>query len=73
VEDRGVQSELRDHIANRLRELYGWEPTDFTESGKPKIDEEVLGKLDFPPCKLLTEFLLVQKRISQLAEESRHG
>lgn len=58
----------RDHIANRLRELYGWEPTDFTESGKPKIDEEVLGKLDFPPCKLLTEFLLVQKRISQLAE-----
>lgn len=58
----------RDHIANRLTTLYGWKPTDFTEGGKPQVDEVVLGKLDYPPCKLLTEYLLVQKRISQLAE-----
>jgi DNA polymerase-1 len=58
----------RDHIANRLTTLYEWKPTEHTESGKPKVDEVVLGKLDYPPCKLLTEYLLVSKRISQLAE-----
>jgi DNA polymerase-1 len=58
----------RDHIANRLQALYGWKPTELTDGGKPKVDEEVMGKLDYPPCKLLTEFLLVQKRISQIAE-----
>lgn len=58
----------RDHIANRLQVLYGWEPTVFTDSGKPQVDEVILSKLDYPPCKLLTEYLLIQKRISQLAE-----
>lgn len=58
----------RDHIADRLITLYGWKPADFTEGGKPMVDEVVLSKLDYPPCKLLTEYLLVQKRISQLNE-----
>jgi DNA polymerase-1 len=58
----------RDHIANRLQVLYGWKPEVFTDGGKPQVDEEVMGKLNYPPCKLLTEFLLVQKRISQVAE-----
>lgn len=58
----------RDHIADRLMTLYGWKPVDFTEGGKPMVDEVVLSKLDYPPCKLLTEYLLIQKRISQLNE-----
>ncbi len=58
----------RDHIADRLITLYGWKPTDFTEGGKPMVDEVVLGRLTYPPCKQLTEYLLVQKRISQLNE-----
>lgn len=58
----------RDHIADRLITLYGWKPQDFTEGGKPMVDEVVLSKLDYPPCKLLTEYLLIQKRISQLNE-----
>lgn len=58
----------RDHIADRLINLYGWQPVDFTEGGKPQVDEVVLEKLDYPPCKLLTEYLLVQKRVSQLSE-----
>lgn len=58
----------RDHIADRLINLYGWNPVDFTEGGKPQVDEVVLEKLDYPPCKLLTEYLLVQKRVSQLSE-----
>lgn len=58
----------RDHIADRLINLYNWKPKDFTDGGKPMVDEVVLGKLSYPPCKQLTEYLLVQKRISQLNE-----
>ena len=58
----------RDHIADRLQTLYGWKPEKFTDGGKPMVDESVLSSLDYPPCKLLTEYLLVAKRIAQLAE-----
>lgn len=58
----------RDHISNRLINLYGWKPTEVTANGKPKVDEVVLSNLNYPPCKLLTEYLLVSKRVSQLAE-----
>ncbi len=58
----------RHHIANRLKKLYNWEPTEFTPSGDPKIDETVLEGLDYPTAPLLNEYFLVQKRIGQLAE-----
>lgn len=58
----------RYHIANRLKNLYGWEPTEFTPSGDPKIDETVLEGLDYPTAPLLNEYFLVQKRLGQLAE-----
>lgn len=58
----------RDHIANRLMTLYEWKPEVMTDGGKPKVDEVVLASLTYEPCKLLSEFLMVQKRISQLAE-----
>jgi DNA polymerase I-like protein with 3'-5' exonuclease and polymerase domains len=58
----------RDHIANRLQALRGWQPTEYTEDGKPKVDEAVLEKLDWPEAKLLAEYLMLQKRIGQLAE-----
>ena len=57
----------RSHIANRLTELYGWEPVDFTEGGSPKVDESVIEKLPYEPCPILNEYLTVEKRISQLA------
>ena len=58
----------RDHIADRLQVLYGWKPTEFTDGGKPKVDETILAKLEYLPCKIIAEYLLVQKRIAQLAE-----
>lgn len=60
----------RQHIAKRLKELYGWEPKEFTENGQPKIDEAVLSRLDNPHAKLLAESFLVEKRIGQLSEGS---
>jgi len=65
-----------DHIANRLMNLYDWKPDEFTPSGKPKVDEKVLRKLKIlyqdmespPPLDTLIEYMLIQKRIAQLAE-----
>jgi hypothetical protein len=57
----------RDHIANRLQEIHGWKPKDFTANGKPKVDEDVLKQLDYPEAVLLNEYLLLNKRIGQLA------
>jgi DNA polymerase III epsilon subunit-like protein len=57
------------HIAKLFQDRYGWKPTEFTEkTGEPKIDENVLKGLDYPEAKLIAEFWVIQKRISQLAE-----
>jgi DNA polymerase-1 len=58
----------RDHIANRLKAKYGWQPTEFTDGGKPKVDEKVLNALDYPEAKPLAELFLILKRIGQIAE-----
>jgi DNA polymerase-1 len=57
------------HIARCLDKLYGWKPTEFTEkSGDPKIDENVLKGLPYPPIADLRRYLLLDKRLGQLAE-----
>lgn len=61
----------RDHIANRLTALYGWVPdkeTGYTDGGKPKVDEDVMKDLTYPEAPLLTEYLMVSKRLGQLSE-----
>lgn len=58
----------RDHIASILKRRYGWEPIEFTDGGKPKVDETVLSGLDYPEAKLLAEYFLLQKRAGQIAE-----
>lgn len=59
----------RDQVADRLKVLFGWEPTEFTDSGKPKVDDETLKSLEhIPICKLLAEFYMLEKRLGQLAE-----
>ena len=62
----------RDHIALKLREKYGWKPTKFTEEGRPQVDEAVLEGLKYPEAALLAEYLMLTKRIGQIAE-GRHS
>ena len=57
----------RDHISERLM-AQGWEPNQFTEGGKPKVDETVLVGLPYPEAKKLARYLTLQKRMGQLAD-----
>ena len=58
----------REHIARALRERYDWQPAEFTETGLAKVDETVLSTLNYPEAKLLSEYLMLQKRLGQLGE-----
>ena len=58
----------RKHIAKRLKELRGWIPKEFTPTDEPKVDEEILSKLDFPEAQLMAEAFRVNKLIAQLSE-----
>ena len=59
----------RDMIADRLMRK-GWKPTEFTDNGKPTVDETVMSTLvsQFPEAAKLSEYLLVSKRLGQLVE-----
>jgi DNA polymerase I-like protein with 3'-5' exonuclease and polymerase domains len=57
----------RQHIAERLMGL-GWQPSEFTETGQPMVDETVLSALPYPCCKKLVEYLELTKIIGMLAE-----
>ena len=56
----------RQQIGDRLMSR-GWKPEVFTDSGVPKVDENVLDSIDMPEAKMLNEYLLLNKRIGQLA------
>lgn len=58
----------RDQIANRFIKKYSWKPVDFTPDGKPKIDEAVLKSMPYAEAAPLCEYLMIQKRLGQLAE-----
>jgi DNA polymerase-1 len=59
----------RDHIAKVLTEQHGWVPEEYTDGGKPKVDDAALEKLEnIPAAAKIVEYLLVQKRLGQLAE-----
>lgn len=58
----------RQHIAKVLMDR-GWEPTEMTPTGAPKVDEETLKTakgIDLTGD--ILEYLLINKRIAQLAE-----
>lgn len=56
----------RSQIADRLIKR-GWKPKETTPSGEPKVDEKVLEGIDMPEAKMLLEYLMLNKRLGQLA------
>jgi len=45
---------------------FGWKPTVLTETGQPKVSEEVLEGVDIPEAKLIARYLMLDKRRSML-------
>lgn len=58
----------RDMIASALIKKYKWKPKQFTETGKPQIDESVLEGLQYQETGLLISYLTIDKRIGQLRQ-----
>ena len=61
----------RNHIAERLKEKYGWDAQEFTSDGKAKLDDKILSKLEYTEAKILAEHFLLNKRIAQIATGSQ--
>ena len=58
----------RSHIAKVLMDR-GWKPTEFTPTDAPKVDEDTLQSAkDISLTPKILEYLLITKRIAQLAE-----
>lgn len=55
-------------VADRLKELYSWKPTRFTDGGKPQVNEDVLAGLDYPEAALINQWRLTEKRITMLRD-----
>ena len=60
----------RQQIVERLKAKYNWTPKKKTEKGNPILNDEVLEQLHFPEAKLLAEYMLIQKRLGQIADGS---
>ena len=55
----------RQQIADRLMGL-GWEPTKHTDKGHVIVGEEILETIDLEEAKLLSRYLLLEKRATQI-------
>lgn len=55
------------HVIQCFKKKYGWEPTELTEHGQPKVDDTVLQALPFPEAKKLARLFALQKLIGYIA------
>jgi hypothetical protein len=58
----------RQQIADRLRTQYGWVPEQLTEKGNPVLNDDVLAQLPYENTKTLAEYMLIDKRLGQIAD-----
>ena len=58
----------RPQIVDRLQQKYGWVPEKNTEKGNPVLDDDVLDALPYPEAKPLAEYMLIKKRLGQIAD-----
>ena len=56
-------------IIERLQSQYGWvhNPKEVTPTGRPEVNETVLSKLDYDCIPDLVEYLMIQKKLGQVA------
>lgn len=57
----------RVHIEKKLREA-GWEPEEFTPTGRALLNDGILEAMKLPAAQKLIDYLLIQKRLGQIAD-----
>ncbi len=57
----------RAHIQKVLEDA-GWVPEEYTKSGQARLDDETIGRLQFPEAQAIGRYLTVGKRIGQIAD-----
>lgn len=62
----------RQQVAKRLKELHGWQPVEYTPTGEPKIDDDVLKSLPYPEAAVLARWYELAKILGMVAE-GPHG
>lgn len=58
----------RAHVARCFKLWYDWVPAEYTDSGEPKLDAEILGTLPFKEAPALAEYYDIAKMIGQLGD-----
>lgn len=58
----------RQQVAERLEELYGWEPEEYTPTGQPKVDNDTLEALPYKEAQVLSKYFELSKFIGMVAE-----
>jgi len=58
----------RQQIVDRLQTKYGWVPEKITEKGNPILDDDILAALPYPEAAPLAEYMLIKKRLGQIAD-----
>lgn len=58
----------RQHITKMLKDKYNWKPTELTDKGTPKVNEDVLNSLPYPEAKSIAKYLTVVKLLGQISE-----
>jgi DNA polymerase-1 len=53
-------------LGRRLIERCGWKPKAFGADGKPTLSEDILDTLKFPVAKLISEYMMIEKRLGML-------
>ena len=61
----------RQHIAAKLKGL-GWEPTEFTPTGLPEVNEKILKALPWDEAKMLAKYL-DKKKMLGMVETGKNG
>ena len=56
------------HIVRWLKDMFDWQPSEFTDKGTPKTDADTLGSLTFNGIEELQRYQLISKRLSQLSD-----
>jgi len=54
-------------LGQRLIERFGWKPKEFGADGKPTLNEDILDSLKYPVTELISEYMMIEKRLGMLA------